>query len=561
MPRQGRSFDDLRQSFEWSIPERFNIGVDICDRWADIDPQRLAIIDVEFGKGCREYSFSDLKAMSNRLANALAAKGIGRQQGKTGDRVGVLLPQRVETAVAHIALAKLACVSIPLFTLFGPEALEHRLRDSGARAVITDRTGVERLEQLLSRIPALELIVCVDGPTGQAEGLAELCSRQSEVFAPVDTLAEDPAILIYTSGTTGSPKGALHAHRVLLGHLPGVEISHDFLRQDGDRFWTPADWAWIGGLLDVLMPALHHGISVVACRFAKFTTDAALDLIRRYSIRNVFLPPTALKMMKLGTASNGLGLRLRSVASGGEPLGAELIQWGRDALGVTINEFYGQTECNMIVSSCAALEPPVPGSMGRPVPGHEVDVIDAGTGIRLPDETEGTIAVLSPDPVMFLGYWDNPKATADKFIEGPEGRWLLTGDQGVRDAEGRLRFLGRDDDIIGSGGYRIGPAEVEDCLLGHEAVRLAGVVAKPDEIRGAVVAAYIVLRDGFAPSKALADDIAQFVKSRLAAHEYPRVVRFIEHMPMTTTGKIIRGQLRKMAQGEAAAEVATHKKI
>lgn len=374
-------------------------------------------------------------------------------------------------------------------------------------------------------------------------------------FVPVHTLAEDPAILIYTSGTTGSPKGALHAHRVLLGHLPGVEISHDFLPQEGDRFWTPADWAWIGGLLDVLMPALHHGVPVVACRFAKFTTDAALDLIKTYGIRNVFLPPTALKMMKLKPAGDGFGLRLRSVASGGEPLGAELIQWARDALGVTVNEFYGQTECNMIVSSCAAIEAPVPGSMGRPVPGHVVDVIDAGTGARLPDETEGALAVLSPDPVMFLGYWNNPKATADKFVEGPDGCWLLTGDRGVRDAEGRLRFLGRDDDIIGSAGYRIGPGEVENCLLGHKAVRLAGVVAKPDEIRGAVVAAYIVLREGFAPSQALADEIAQYVKSRLAAHEYPRVVRFIDDMPMTTTGKIIRGQLRKMAQDEAAADV------
>lgn len=336
MPQHSQSFNDLRQSFEWSIPKRFNIGIDICDRWADLDPHRLAIIDVEFGKGCREHSFSDLKAMSNRLANALAAKGIGRQPGETGDRVGVLLPQRVETAVAHIALAKLACISVPLFTLFGPEALEHRLRDSGARAVITDRAGVERLEQLFSSIPTLEVIICVDGPVGEAEGLAECCARQSEIFVPVDTLAEDPAILIYTSGTTGSPKGALHAQRVLLGHLPGVEISHDFLPQEGDRFWTPADWAWIGGLLDVLMPALHHGVPVVACRFAKFTTDAALDLIKTYGIGNVFLPPTALKMMKLKPAGDGFGLRLRSVASGGEPLGAELIQWGRDALGVTV---------------------------------------------------------------------------------------------------------------------------------------------------------------------------------------------------------------------------------
>lgn len=557
MLKRGETFEGVRKSFDWVIPKHFNIGVDICDKWAAIDPNRLAIIDVEPGKGFREYSFADLKAMSNRLANALAARGIGRQPGDVGDRVGVLLPQRVETAVAHIALTKLACVSIPLFTLFGPDALEHRLKDSGAKAVITDKVGAERLQGLLARIPAIELVVCVDGAAGSAEDLGSLCAGHSDEFEPVDTLAEDPAILIYTSGTTGNPKGALHAHRVLLGHLPGVEISHNFLPQEGDRFWTPADWAWIGGLLDVLMPALHHGISVVACRFAKFTADEAIDLIRTYGIRNVFLPPTALKIMKLKPAGEGFGLRLRSVASGGETLGSELIQWGREALGATINEFYGQTECNMVVSSCGALEAPSPGSMGRPVPGHVVDVVDPATGLSQPNGTEGSIAVLSPDPVMFLSYWNNSEATAEKFVEGPKGRWLLTGDRGVRDAEGRLRFVGRDDDVIGSAGYRIGPAEVEDCLLGHHAVRLAGVVGKPDEIRGAVVAAYIVLREGFTPSQVLAEDIAGYVKARLAAHEYPRIVRFIENMPVTTTGKIIRGELRKMAQADAAAEATT----
>ncbi|WFU31503.1 AMP-binding protein [Bradyrhizobium brasilense] len=554
MLRKGKTFDEIRNGFRWTIPDYYNIGADICDRWADKEPGRVAIIDVEPGKSTREYSFADLKAHSNRLANALSLRGIGRPHGQMGDRVAVMLPQRFETAVAHVALAKLACISIPLFTLFGPDALLHRLADSGARAIVTDGPGVERIEPLLRQLPALELVICVDGAIGPARSFAALCAAAPEVFEPVSTRADDPAILIYTSGTTGNPKGALHAHRVLLGHLPGVEMSHDFLPQDGDRFWTPADWAWIGGLLDVLMPALHHGIPVVACRFAKFTAEAAFELIKTCRIRNVFLPPTALKMMKLLPAADTPGLRLRSVASGGEPLGAELIEWGRATLGVTINEFYGQTECNMVVSSCAALEPPLPGRIGRPVPGHVVDVIDAATGIRQPDETEGAVAVLSPDPVMFIGYWQNPAATREKFIEGPDGKWLLTGDLGVRDAGGRLRFVGRADDVIGSAGYRIGPAEVEDCLLAHEAVRLAGVVARPDPLRGAVVAAYVVLKHGYVGSDALADDIANFVKSRLAAHEYPRVVRFIDEMPLTTTGKIIRGALRKIARDEAAAE-------
>ncbi|MHB2265989.1 acyl-CoA synthetase [Aliihoeflea sp. PC F10.4] len=556
MLERGKTFEDVHRSFRWTIPDRFNIGVDICDKWAAADPERTAIVDVEPGGSSREYSFAELKALSNRLANALAARGISRTDASVGDRVGVLLPQRVETALAHIAITKMGCISIPLFTLFGPEALEHRLRDSGAKAVITDAAGLKRLETIRQDLPDLELILCVDGPSAGAEGFQEICAGQLEDFEPVETRADDPAILIYTSGTTGNPKGALHAHRVLLGHLPGVEISHDFFPQPGDRIWTPADWAWIGGLLDVLMPALHHGVPVVACRFPRFTADAAIDLIRSHGIRNVFFPPTALKMMKLKESGEGYGLNLRSVASGGETLGAELIQWGRDALGVTINEFYGQTECNMIVSSCAALEPPSPGCMGRPVPGHVVDVIDGLTGVRQADGIEGAIAVLSPDPVMFLEYWNNPKATAAKFVDGRDGRWLLTGDRGVREADGRIRFVGRDDDVIGSAGYRIGPAEIEDCLLGHESVLLAGAVGKPDAIRGEVVAAYIVLRNGVVPSQSLADEIGDFVKARLAAHEYPRVVRFIDEMPMTTTGKIIRGELRKMAQAEAASEIS-----
>ena len=554
MLKQAQSFAEVEQAFRWQIPEFYNIGVDICDKWAAVEPDRLAIIDVDPLGQAQNYSFGQLRAMSNQLANALSQRGLSRSEGQPGNRIGVLLPQRVETVVSHIAAAKLGCISIPLFTLFGPEALLHRLGNSRAKAVITDRSGLEKLLPLLPQLPALQHVFCVDGPLGLAEGFAQICAEQSEAFIPEKTRADDAALLIYTSGTTGNPKGALHAHRVLLGHLPGVEISHNFLPQDGDRFWTPADWAWIGGLLDVLMPALHHGIAVVACRFAKFTPEAAFDLIRRHDIRNAFLPPTALKMMKLMPEGEHLEIKMRSVASGGETLGPELLDWGRKAFGVTINEFYGQTECNMVVSSCDVLEPVLPGAMGRQVPGHVVGVIDPMTGIAAQVGNEGAIAVLAPDPVMFLEYWENPAATAEKFVTGPAGRWLLTGDRGIRDAEGRLHFLGRDDDVIGSAGYRIGPAEVEDCLLSHPAVQFAGVVGKPDPIRGAVVAAYIVLREGHVGSPELADEIGRFVKQRLAAHEYPRCVRFLSAMPMTTTGKIIRRELRDLAEAEARAE-------
>ncbi len=548
----GADWQAVRDAFRWAIPARYNIGVDVCDRWADAEPDREAIVDVGPDGAVRRYSFGDLKTLSNRLAGALAARGIGRRADDApGERIGVLLPQRIETAVAHIAAFKLGAVSIPLFTLFGPEALLHRLADSGASVVITDAEGAAKLAPLRADLPDLRLVLCVDGPQDGCEDYAAFCAEGPEDFAPVDTAADDPALIIYTSGTTGAPKGALHAHRVLLGHLPGVEISHDFLPQPGDRIWTPADWAWIGGLLDVLLPALHHGVPVVAHRFRKFSGEAAFAFIAEHEIRNAFLPPTALKMMRQVPADARPSVAVRSVASGGETLGAELIDWGREALGVTINEFYGQTECNMVVSSCAALEPAEPGVMGRPAPGHEVVVVDAENGNVLPAGEEGAIAVRAPDPVMFLGYWNRPEATAEKFVTGDvHDGWMLMGDRGVLEGDGRIRFVGRDDDVISSAGYRIGPAEVEDCLLRHPAVQLAGVIGWPDPLRGHVVAAFIVPAEGVAPSDDLAEEIAHFVKARLAAHEYPRIVRFIDEMPMTTTGKIIRGRLRQLASEE-----------
>jgi acetyl-CoA synthetase len=535
------TYEELHARFRWEVPEFYNIGVDVCDRWAEIDADRLALIDVRDGGDDFHYSFAGLRDLSNQTANLLRAHGVER-----GDRVGILLPQTPETAYSHIAVYKLGGIAIPLFTLFGAEALEHRLADAGAAAVITNAEGAAKLAALREKLPALKLVVSIDGETDGARCFHTSRIAQDTSFAPVQTRADDPALIIYTSGTTGQPKGALHAHRVLLGHLPGVEMSHDFLPQPGDRIWTPADWAWIGGLLDVLLPALHHGVPVVAKRFTKFTAEAAFDLIRKYEIRNAFLPPTALKMMRAATdPSQGQQVEMRSVASGGETLGAELLDWGRKVLGVTINEFYGQTECNMIVSSCGAIMEAVPGVMGQPVPGHELEVTGAD-GQPVPRGETGMIAVRRPDPVMFLGYWGNEEATRAKFI----GDWLVTGDQGQREADGRIRFVGRDDDVINSAGYRIGPGEIEDCLMRHPAVEMAAAVGKPDEQRGEIVKAYVVLKAGYAPGDELARELADHVKSRLAAHEYPREVAFIDALPLTTTGKIIRRELRERAKNE-----------
>ncbi len=540
------TISQTRDRFHWVIPDDYNVGVDVCDKHAETTPTNCAIIDIDADGHASEYSFQALKDASNRLANALS------DTTTTGDRVAVLLPQSFETAVAHVAITKMGCISLPLFTLFGPEALLHRLRDSGASTVITNAHGASVIADLRTQLPGLVRVLCVDGAIDEAQDYHAVCAEQASDFTPHPTKADDPAILIYTSGTTGAPKGALHAHRVLLGHLPGVEMSHDFFPQPGDKIWTPADWAWIGGLLDVLLPALHHGVPVVACRFRKFTAKAAFDLIRNHGIQNAFLPPTALKLMRLDTPDTLVPMR--SVASGGETLGKELIAWGQQVFGTTINEFYGQTECNMIVSSCAALEPAEPGVMGFAVPGHRIDVIDDENGTFCGIDQEGSIAVRAPDPVMFLRYWNNPDATAQKFIKVDGQDWLLTGDKGCKTPTGRIQFIGRDDDIISSGGYRIGPAEIEDCLLTHPAVQLAGVVGKPDAIRGSIVAAYIQLASGFDGSDNLANEIAEHVKSRLAAYEFPRVVRFIDDMPMTTTGKIIRADLRARAEKEAEDE-------
>jgi acetyl-CoA synthetase len=525
-------YDRLYRGFAWKLPKTYNIGVDTCDKHAD-GTGRLALIYVSDAGAVTEYSFDFFRQQSNRFANALLAHGFVR-----GDRLAILLPQMPETAIAHLAAFKAGLISVPLFTLFGEEALRFRLSDSGARGIVTDPAGAEKLESIRHLLPNLERIYVV------GESFSATLEKASDGFVPVETSPDDPALLVYTSGTTGNPKGALHAHRVLLGHLPGVELPQDFFPQPGDRFWTPADWAWVGGLLDVLLPAWHHGVSVVAHRARKFDPFEAVDLMDRHAVRNTFLPPTALKLMRMAgirPRTSGLGTSgLRSIGSGGETLGVELLDWAHETFGVTPNEFYGQTECNLVASNNATLFPIRPGSLGRAVPGHSVVIVDEA-GHVLPVGEVGTIAVRRPDPVMFLGYWNNKEATEAKYL----GDFLLTGDQARQDAEGYLWFAGRSDDLITSAGYRIGPGEIEDCLLRHPSVSMAAVAGVPDPVRTEAVKAWVVLREGSTASAELAREIQEFVKTRLAAHEYPRHVEFVDELPMTATGKIIRRELRE----------------
>ncbi|MGX9935160.1 acyl-CoA synthetase [Advenella kashmirensis] len=524
----------------WNVPQHYNMGVDVCDKWAD-GTGRLAIIHEKSPEDIQYYTFDQLKAYSNQFVHVLQQAGVAR-----GDRVGILLAQGIETAIAHIACYKLGLIAIPLFSLFGSDALAYRLSNSGARVLITNTEGVAKLGTIATPLPELKTVVDIDATQNTPATLAFWPSlqQQPDTFEPVRTLADDPAVIIYTSGTTGKPKGALHAHRVLPGHLPGVEISHNFFPENAKVMWTPADWAWIGGLFDVLMPSLHHGIPVLACRFPKFTAEAAFDIMSRHQVTHTFLPPTALKMLRrLENPRDRWPLALRSIASGGESLGLELIDWGRRNLDITINEFYGQTECNMLVSSCADLFEPKIGSMGKAAPGHDVQIVN-DQGQVLPDGTEGNIGVRTPDPVMFLGYWNNPEATSEKFA----GDFLVTGDIGVRDEEGFFRFVGRNDDVITSAGYRIGPGPIEDCILGHPLVSMVAVVGLPDDERTEAVSAFVVLNEGVAPSEAIKKEIQDHVKTRVAAHEYPRRVYFVDALPMTTTGKIIRKELRNYTE-------------
>ena len=526
-------FDQIHSHFEWSIPERLNVAFQVCERHQG-QAGRVAVYYENAAGDRASYTFGDLKQLSDRFANALSELGVG-----FGDRVAIVLPQTIETVISHLAIHKLGAVSLPLAILFGPEALQYRLCDSGARVAIVHGSRYDDVTRLKPDLPDLHKVIgCRCGEA--SDEFWRLLQQASDSFDMVETRADDPACLIYTSGTTGPPKGALVAHRAVLGNFTGFEMSQNFFPQPGDVFWTPADWAWTGGLWDALLPALNYGMPIVAYEGGAFDAERVCRLMSDYAVTNAFIPPTALKMLRvLPGLKSAYNLSLRAIMSAGEQVGEELIHWGREALGLTINEMWGQTEFNYIVGNCSAIMQPKPGSMGKPYPGHRVDVIDADGNV-LQDGEEGELAAWCDDPVMFLGYWNNEAATREKITNG----WFRTGDVGYRDEDGFLWFVGRKDDVITSAGYRIGPGEIEDSLLKHPAVLQAAVIGKPDELRGQIVKAFVVLSDGYAASNQLADEIRQSVRERLSAHEYPREVEFIDSLPMTTTGKVRRIDLR-----------------
>ncbi|EJZ21173.1 AMP-binding protein [Rhizobium sp. Pop5] len=534
-------YDDLYRDFSWRIPENFNIGRAVSDDWAARAPERVCLEHFSPDGHHRTMTYRALADDSSAFANALVSLGIER-----GDRVALLLPQSFETVIAHVAIYKMGAIALPLALLFGVEALEYRLKAAGAAAVVTNGFGLERIRQIRDRLPMLKHVVGIDGKNDDASAFAELVDTHPSIFEVAETGPDDPVLMIFTSGTTGPPKGALHGHRVLPGHIPGMQFAHEGFPQAGDKVWTPSDWAWAGGLLNALLPSLLLGVPVVSSPAQKFDADMAYRIMAEMKVRNAFIPPTALRLMRsVADPRSKYDLVLRTIGSAGEALGRETYEWARRALDITVNEFYGQTECNFVLSSSGAYGVTKAGAIGRAVPGHRVAIVDE-TGRELPAGEPGQIAIASPDPVMFLGYWNDAAATERKFVKD----WLLTGDIGRQDEDGYVTFEGRDDDVITSSGYRIGPAEIEDCLLGHPAVQLAAAVGKPDAVRTEIVKAYIVLSPGHSPSEALAADIREWVKMRLSMHEYPREVEFIESLPLTTTGKVIRRLLREKAAAE-----------
>jgi acetyl-CoA synthetase len=542
-------YAELYKSFRWHVPEHYNIAHACCGQWAG-DRARFALYWEDESGAQAAYSFWDIQAAANRLSNALAALGV-----KRGDRVALMLPQRPETAIAYIAIFQMGAIALPLSHLFGPDALEYRLQHAEASLAIVEPATLANLFAVKEKLPHLRHVIGVGGAReAGVQAWEALLEKAAARFAPVKTSADDPALIIYTSGTTGPPKGALKAHRVMIGNVPGFVHSHDFFPQKGDMFWSPADWAWTGGLMDALLPAWLFGIPILGYR-GRFDAERAYYLLDKYGVRNSFLFPTALKLMMKAVPHprNRFSLNLRSVMSAGESVGVTVIDWAREELGVTVNEMFGQTEINYVVGNCQAAWPVKPGSIGRPYPGHRVAVIDE-QGNEMKDGELGEVAVNrffqgQADPVFFLEYWKNPQATRDKFI----GDWGCTGDQAKRDAEGYLWYQGRSDDLIKSAGYRIGPAEIESCLVKHAAVLNAAVIGKPDATRGSIVKAFVVLQAGYSPGAALIDDIQQHVRARLAPYEYPREIEFIDALPMTTTGKVQRKELRKREEASVKA--------
>ncbi len=532
--KRGSTYEDVYNAFEWDIPQKYNIANDVCDRWAG-DEGRIALVYEDENKKVERFTYGQIQRYANQLANTLTGLGLERQ-----DRVTLLLAQDPEAAIAHVACWKAGMVSCPTSVLFGGDAITYRLNDSGARVLITDAANYDKVNEVRGECPTLEHVFVVDGSPEGASNFWDTIATASDAFTNVETDAEERAWISYTSGTTGLPKGSVQPHRMMLGHMPGLEFAFDFFPQPNDVIWSPADWAWMAGLMDIIMPGWFHGITVVASAMKGFDTEEAYRVLSEHRVSIALLTPTMLKMMRqVPDPKKRFDLKLRAVMSGGEAVGTELLDWAKRELDLNINEVFGQTECNMVLGNNGKLMETKPGSLGKSLPGHHCAIVD-DDGREVAPGTPGHIAVKRPDPVMLLEYLNRPDATEEKFI----GDWLITGDTGTMDEDGYFWFGGRADDVITSSGYRIGPGEIEDALLKHEAVQMVAVIGVPDPVRTEVIKAFVIPAPGVTPSEELVEELRNDVRGRLAKHEVPRFIEFVDALPMTTTGKIMRRELR-----------------
>jgi len=536
LPDDIESYEKLRASFHWRIPDHFNISHACLTRHAQAIPDQDAlIIDNSEGADPLKLSWQELETRCQRVAGILTAVGVER-----GDRVAVQLPQGWEALAVHLATYRIGAIIVPLATQFGPEAIAYRIAKARPKVFIATAEALARWRDAAREVTEQIIAFVVGEPNGKDRRFAEAFDQAKPYVDTAGTRPNDAAIILFTSGTTGQPKGVLHGHRVLLGHLPGIQLAQERMPQEGDVFWTPSDWAWAGGLLNALLPALYFGVPVVAANASRFSADWALSVLARNKITNAFLPPTAIRIIA-SYSGQAPRLHLRAVGAAGEQLGAQTHKAASDIFKAPINEFYGQTECNTVIGSSQAIGINNPASMGKATPGHEVQLLaEDGSFVQ---EGEGEIVIKADTPVAMLEYFEDPEATAEKNVDG----WIRTGDLASRTSDGWFTFKSRNDDIITSAGYRIGPSEIEECLRSHDAVLEAAVIGITDDERTESVAAFVKITQEARQTANIEQDLKDWVRNRLSAHLYPRSVEIVDHIPTTESGKIIRRAFRKRA--------------